>query len=81
MHSFSVNIGISQPLKVMFTVLGLTYPDGNLKRMHQLYNESTTKICHTFLFSVDFSIIRFRFFNCAKRHDTRVIWKVGTITS
>ena len=38
MHYFSVNISISQPSKVMFTVLGLTNPDVNLKRMHQLYN-------------------------------------------
>ena len=50
MHSFSVNIRISQPSKVMFTeanlgfapvnitVLGLTNPDVNFKRMHQLYN-------------------------------------------
>ena len=37
-HSFSVNIIISQPSKVMFNVLGLTNPDVNLKRMHQLYN-------------------------------------------
>ena len=37
-HSFSVNIKISQPSKVMFTVFGLTNPDVNLKRMHQMYN-------------------------------------------
>ena len=42
-HSFSVNIRISQPSKVQFTsvnitVLGLTNPDVNLKRTHQLYN-------------------------------------------
>ena len=37
-HSVSVNIRISQPSKVMFTILGLTVPDVNLKRMHQLYN-------------------------------------------
>ena len=35
----SVNIRINQPAKVMFiTVLGLTNPDVNLKRIHQLYN-------------------------------------------
>ena len=43
MHSFSVNIRISQPSKVMFTVLGLTNPDVNLKRMHQLYNMFSLK--------------------------------------
>ena len=37
-HSVLVNIRISQPSIVMFTVLGLTNPDVNLKRMHQLYN-------------------------------------------
>ena len=36
-HSFSVYVRISQLSKVMFTVLGLTNPDVNLKRMHQLY--------------------------------------------
>ena len=42
-HSFLVNIRISQPSKVMFTVLGLRNPDVNFKRMHQLYNvESKT---------------------------------------
>ena len=44
-HSFSVNIRISQPSKVMFTsafasvnitVLGSTNPDDNLKRMHNV---------------------------------------------
>ena len=34
MHSFSVNIRISQTSKVMFTVVGLTNPVVNLKRMH-----------------------------------------------
>ena len=38
-HSFSVNIRISQPSKVMFTE-ALTKPDVNLRRMHQLYNDS-----------------------------------------
>ena len=47
MHSFEVNIRICQPEKVMSTealrlgghhFLGLTNPDVNLKRMHQLYN-------------------------------------------
>ena len=47
MHSFSVNIRISQPFEndvhlgfasVKITVLGLTNPDVNLKKMHQLYN-------------------------------------------
>ena len=46
-HSFSVNIRISQPSKVMYigfasmniTFLGLTNPDVNLKRMQQLYND------------------------------------------
>ena len=51
MHSFEVNIRICQPEKVMSTeakpspglrlgghhFLGLTNPDVNLKRMHQLY--------------------------------------------
>ena len=52
-HSFSVNIRISQPSKVMSTSAsprwtslrlgghqcrGLTNPDVNRKRMHQLYN-------------------------------------------
>ena len=36
MHSFEVNIRICQPENI--TVLGLTNPDVNLKRMHQLYN-------------------------------------------
>ena len=50
MHSFSVNIRISQPTKVMFTevnitILGLTNPDVNLKRMHQLY----VVIFHSFM--------------------------------
>ena len=41
MRSFSVTIMISQPSKVMnITVLRLTSPDGNLKRMHQMYNVS-----------------------------------------
>ena len=44
-HSFTVNIRISPPWKVMFTevnitVLGLTNPDDNGKRMHQLYNDN-----------------------------------------
>ena len=46
-HFFSVNIRISQPSKVMFievlvniTVLGMTNPDVNLKKMHQLYSDS-----------------------------------------
>ena len=52
-HSFSVNIRISQPSNVMFTeanasvnitVLGLTNPDVNLKRMHQLYIVLTYKM-------------------------------------
>ena len=34
MHSFSVNIRISQTSKLMFTVVGLTNPVVNLKRMH-----------------------------------------------
>ena len=38
MHSFSVNIRISQTSKVMFTVVGLKNPVVNLKRMHLLYN-------------------------------------------
>ena len=45
-HSFSVNIRFSQPLKVMFTsasvnitILRLANPDVNLKRLHQLYND------------------------------------------
>ena len=47
MHSFEVNIRICQPensdvhrgeASVNITVLGLTNPDVNLKRMHQLYN-------------------------------------------
>ena len=39
-HSFEVNIRISQPSKVMnITILRLTNSDVNLKRMHQLYNE------------------------------------------
>ena len=47
-HSFSVKIRIRQPSKVMFTsasprvnitILRLTNPDVDLKRMHQLYNE------------------------------------------
>ena len=41
-HSFSVNIRISQSSKVMFTILGFTNPDVNLKRMHQLYNMMKT---------------------------------------
>ena len=37
-HSFSVNIRISQPSKVMYiTILGLINPDVDPKRMHQLY--------------------------------------------
>ena len=45
---FSVKIRIRQPSKVMFTsasprvnitILRLTNPDVDLKRMHQLYNE------------------------------------------
>ena len=36
-HSFLVNIRISQPSKVMFTK-ALIDPDVNQKRMHQLYN-------------------------------------------
>ena len=48
MHSFEVNIRICQPLKVMFTsmnitILGLTNPDVNLKRMHYLYNVSSNR--------------------------------------
>ena len=42
-HSFLVNIRISQPSKVMFTILGLKNPDVNLKRMHQLYNFTEIK--------------------------------------
>ena len=47
-HSFEVNIRISQPensdvhlgfASVNITVLGLTNPDVNLKIMHQLYND------------------------------------------
>ena len=49
MHSFEVNIRICQPSKVLrlgghhirlggHHFLGLTNPDVNLKRMHQLYN-------------------------------------------
>ena len=38
-YSFSVNIRISQPSKLMLTVLGFTNPDVNLKRMHHLYGE------------------------------------------
>ena len=45
-HSFSVNIRISQPSKVMFTVLGLTNPDVNLKRMHQLYNDGRNNVAY-----------------------------------
>ena len=50
-HSFSINIRICQPknsdvhlgfASVNITVLGLTNPDVNLKRMHQLYNERAT---------------------------------------
>ena len=37
-HSFLVNIRISQPSKVMFTSVELTNLDVNLKRMHQFYN-------------------------------------------
>ena len=33
-YSVSVNIRISHPSKIMFTVLGLTNPDANLKRKH-----------------------------------------------
>ena len=61
MHSFLVNIRISQHMKVMFTlgfssvnitVLWLTNPDVNLKRMHQLYNvESKTGMISTCLFA------------------------------
>ena len=36
-QSFSDNIRICQPSKVMLIVLGLTNTDVNLKRMHQLY--------------------------------------------
>ena len=51
MHSFLVNIRISQPSEVVFTILGLTNPDVNLKRMHQLYNvliESCAVFCGPF---------------------------------
>ena len=44
---FSVNIRISQPSKVMLvsvniTVLELTNPDVNLKRIHQLHSVAAT---------------------------------------
>ena len=57
-HSFSVNIRISQPSKVMFTsvnitVLGLTNPDVNLKIMHQLYNVIIlVNICQNYIFDI-----------------------------
>ena len=44
-HSFPVNIRISQPSKVMnITILRLTTPDVNLKRVHQLYNVCFGKV-------------------------------------
>ena len=47
MDSFSVNIRISQPTKVIrldgHHFLGLTNPDVNLKRLHQLYN--VVRVC------------------------------------
>ena len=53
MHSFEVAIRISQSSKVMFTeanitVLGLTNPDVNLKRMHQLFSYKTLSECLSF---------------------------------
>ena len=38
MHSFLVNIRICQPHNSENHFRGLTNPDVNLKRMHQLYN-------------------------------------------
>ena len=53
-HSFSVNIWISQPSKVMFTsaahninILRLTNPDVNLKRIHQLYSITYMTFCYS----------------------------------
>ena len=44
----------SKPSKVMFTsvnitALGLTNPDVNLKRMHQMYNDVTVALLHHLL--------------------------------
>ena len=44
-HSFSVNIRISQST-VNITVLGLTNPNVNLKRMHRLYIDTQLNCPH-----------------------------------
>ena len=43
-----VNIRISQPSNVMFIILGMTNPDVNLKRMHQLYNATFFSISYIY---------------------------------
>ena len=44
-HSFGVNIRISKPFEVIFTVLRLTNPDVNLKIMHQVYDFKSSTLC------------------------------------